>query len=77
MSISDLAKRAVEIEVGLHSPSLRVGNLTNSRAITDVGDVVRALRLAAEHCQYGEGYNVGATRTYLVAKLIQAIRAHM
>ena len=74
---SDLTKRAVEIELGFHRPSLRVGNLTNRRAIIDVRDMVRALRLAAERCRYGEVYNVGATQTYSVDELIQAIRARV
>jgi GDP-4-dehydro-6-deoxy-D-mannose reductase len=72
---SDLTKRAIEIELGLHRPSLRVGNLTSRRAIIDVRDMVRALHLAAERCQHGEVYNVGATQTYSVKELIQAIRA--
>jgi GDP-4-dehydro-6-deoxy-D-mannose reductase len=74
---SDLTKRAVEIELGFHPPSLHVGNLTNRRAIIDVRDMVRALRLAAERCRYGEVYNVGATQTYSVEELIQVIRARV
>ena len=70
---SDLTRRAAEIELGLHHPSLRVGNLTNRRAIIDVRDMVRALCLAAERCRYGEVYNVGAIRTYSAAELIQTI----
>jgi len=72
---SDLTKRAIEIELGFNQPSLRVGNLTSRRAIIDVRDMVRALRLAAERCEYGEVYNVGASRTYSVEELIEAIRA--
>ena len=74
---SDLTKRAVEIELGIHGPALRVGNLTNRRAIIDVRDMVRALRLAAERCQYGEVYNVAATRTYSVEEIIQTLRARV
>jgi GDP-4-dehydro-6-deoxy-D-mannose reductase len=74
---SDLTKRAVELELALRQPSLRVGNLTSRRAIIDVRDMVRALCLAAERCQYGEVYNVGATRTYSVEELIDAIRARV
>ena len=70
---SDLTRRAVEIELGIHPPSLRVGNLTSRRAIIHVRDIVTALRLSAEYCRHGEVYNVGATQTYSVEDLIHAI----
>jgi len=70
---SDLAKRAVEIELGIRPPSLPVGNLTSRRAIIDVRDMVRALWLAAERCEAGEVYNVGSSAIYSVAQLIEAI----
>ena len=70
---SDLTRRAVEIELGIHPPSLRVGNLTSRRAIIHVRDMVTALRLSAEYCRHGEVYNVGATQTYSVEDLIHAI----
>ena len=71
---SDLIKRAVEIELGLNAPFLKVGNLTTRRAIIDVRDMVRALWLAAEGCEPGEVYNVGANQIYSVQELIEAIR---
>lgn len=70
---SDLTRRTVEIELGTHPPFLRVGNLASRRAIIDVRDMVRALRLSAEHCRHGEVYNVGATQTYSVVELIDVI----
>jgi GDP-4-dehydro-6-deoxy-D-mannose reductase len=71
---SDLAKRVVEIELGLRPPSLLVGNLTSRRAIIDVRDMVRALWLAAEGCEAGEVYNVAANQIYSVHELIETIR---
>jgi GDP-4-dehydro-6-deoxy-D-mannose reductase len=71
---SDLAKRAVEIELGLRPPSLRVGNVTTRRALLDVRDMVRALWLSTECCQPGEVYNVGATQIYSVQEVINIIR---
>jgi GDP-4-dehydro-6-deoxy-D-mannose reductase len=71
---SDLTKRAVEIELGLRRPSLRVGNLTTRRALLDVRDMVRALWLAAECCQPGEVYNVGGTQIYSVQEVIDILR---
>jgi GDP-4-dehydro-6-deoxy-D-mannose reductase len=72
---SDLTKRAVEIELGLHEPTLIVGNLTTRRAIIDVRDEVRGLWLAADHCKFGDVYNVGANDIYSVQEIIDAIRA--
>jgi GDP-4-dehydro-6-deoxy-D-mannose reductase len=73
---SDLTRRAVEIELGLRSPSLKVGNVTTRRAIIDVRDMVRALWLSSERCEAGEVYNVGANQIYSVQELIDAIREH-
>jgi nucleoside-diphosphate-sugar epimerase len=71
---SDLTKRAIQIELGMHPPSLRVGNLDKRRAIVDVRDLVRGLWLAAERCDPGEVYNVGADRHYSVQEIIDALR---
>jgi nucleoside-diphosphate-sugar epimerase len=73
---SDLTRRAVEIELGMKPPSLKVGNVTTRRAIIDVRDMVRALWLSAERCEAGEVYNVGANHIYSVEELIETIRAH-
>jgi GDP-4-dehydro-6-deoxy-D-mannose reductase len=72
---SDLTKRAVEIELGLHAPTLIVGNLTTRRAIIDVRDEVRGLWLSADHCKFGDVYNVGANDIYSIQEIIDAIRA--
>jgi GDP-4-dehydro-6-deoxy-D-mannose reductase len=71
---SDLAKRAVEIDLGIRLPYLPVGNLNSRRAIIDVRDTSRALLLSAERCEPGEVYNVGANRIYSVHELIETIR---
>jgi GDP-4-dehydro-6-deoxy-D-mannose reductase len=73
---SDLARRAVEIELGLRPPSLKVGNVHTRRAIIDVRDMVRALWLSAGHCEAGEVYNVGADQIYSVQELIEVIKSH-
>lgn len=72
---SDLTRRAVEIEMGMHHSIMIVGNLTSRRAIIDVRDEVRGLWLAAEHCKWGDVYNIGATEIYSVQEIIDAIRA--
>jgi len=72
---SDLTRRAVEIELGMQPPVMRVGNLTPRRAILDVRDLVRALWLSAEHGDPGEVYNVSADQIYSVRELIECVRA--
>jgi len=74
---SDLARRAVEIEQGMHEPRLRVGNLGTRRALIDVRDMTRALWLAAESGEPGEVYNVAATDIYSVQEVIDMIRANV
>ena len=71
---SDLAKRAVEIEMGINRPTMIVGNLTSRRAIIDVRDQVRGLWLSAQHCNFGDVYNLGAIEIYSVKEIIEAIR---
>ena len=57
--------RDAEIELGMRQASLAVGNLTTRRALIDVRDMVRALWLAPERCEPGEGYYVvGGTQIW-------------
>lgn len=74
---SDLTRRAVEIELGIHPPLLRVGNLDKRRAIVDARDLVRGLWLASERCEAGEVYNLGADRNYSVQELVHVIRTRV
>jgi GDP-4-dehydro-6-deoxy-D-mannose reductase len=72
---SDLTRRVAEIELGKRPPALQVGNTTPRRALLDVRDMARALWLAAERCEPGEVYNVGATSIFSVQELIDTIRS--
>lgn len=74
---SDLTKRAMEIVLAIRPPVLKVGNTTTRRAIIDVRDQVRGLWLAAEHCQSGEVYNLGAESIYSVQEIIEEIRSQL
>lgn len=74
---SDLTRRAVEIEKGIRSPTMTVGNLANRRSIVDVRDLVQALWLSVEHCRPGEVYNLGGDDVYSVRELVHAIRAQV
>ena len=71
---SDLTKRAVELEMGIEHRFLKVGNLTTRRAIGDVRDLIGALWVSPERCEFGEVYNVGAEHIYSVQEIIDAIR---
>jgi GDP-4-dehydro-6-deoxy-D-mannose reductase len=55
---SALAKQIAEIEAGQAESLLRVGNLGPQRDFVDVRDGAHAYRLAAQHGQPGEVYNV-------------------
>jgi len=72
---SDLAKRVVEMELGMRPPALTVGNLTK-RAIADVRDLVRGLWLAAEYCVPGDVYSLGGNDIYSVPQVIDTIRVY-
>lgn len=73
---SDFTRRAVEIEMGTRQ-SLRVGNLSKHRAIADVRDLVRGLRMSAEHCAAGDVYNLGGNQIYEVREVIEIIRDYL
>jgi GDP-4-dehydro-6-deoxy-D-mannose reductase len=72
---SDLAKRAVEIEMGIRPPTMAVGNLLTRRSVVDVRDLVQALWLSAKHCRPGEVYNIGGDDIYSVQELVEFVRA--
>src|SRR5438270_7473500 len=54
---SDLARQVAEIELGLRSPVLRIGNLNVQRDFSDVRDVVRAYELLMHRGTPGDVYN--------------------
>jgi GDP-4-dehydro-6-deoxy-D-mannose reductase len=71
---SDLARRAVEIELGMRPPSLYVGSITK-RAIIDARDLVRGLWMSTECCTPGDVYNLGANLIYSIQEVIDIIRS--
>jgi GDP-4-dehydro-6-deoxy-D-mannose reductase len=74
---SDIIRRAVAIELGLHVPILHIGSLFSRRAIADVRDVVRAIWLSAEKCEAGTAYNVGSETAYSVEEIIETVRPYI
>jgi nucleoside-diphosphate-sugar epimerase len=71
---SDLTRRAVELEMGMRRRFLQVGNLTARRAIGDVRDLIGALWVSSERCEFGDVYNVGAEQIYSIQEIVDAIR---
>lgn len=57
--ISDFCRQIAEIEKGIKSPVISVGNLAAMRDFTDVRDIVRGYRLLAEKGISGQIYNIG------------------
>lgn len=72
---SDFVRQLVRVKRGAQPPVLEVGNLKPRRAFLDVRDTVRAFYLAAQKGRGGESYNICATSTYEVGKMLRtAIR---
>lgn len=69
----DWARQLAEIEAGLRSPRLHVGNLEVRRDLTDVRDVVAAYVQVLEQGEAGAVYNVCGGRTYALRDVLDAL----
>jgi GDP-4-dehydro-6-deoxy-D-mannose reductase len=67
---SGFARQVAEIETGRREPVLRVGDLSPERDFTDVRDMVRAYRLAAERGQTGDVYNLGSGQAHAIGGIL-------
>ncbi|MHB8571560.1 MAG: GDP-mannose 4,6-dehydratase [Candidatus Dormibacteria bacterium] len=74
-SLSDFARQVAEAEAGRTDPVISVGNLDARRDFSDVRDIARAYRLAAELGEPGEVYNVGTGRTEMIGDLLARLVA--
>jgi GDP-4-dehydro-6-deoxy-D-mannose reductase len=72
---SDLARQVAEIELGLRSPVLRIGNVRVERDFSDVRDVVRAYELLMQRGAPGDVYNVASGRGTSIADIIRHLRS--
>jgi GDP-4-dehydro-6-deoxy-D-mannose reductase len=72
---SSFARQIAEIEAGLATSVLRVGNLDARRDITDVRDTVRAYRMLAANGRPGRPYNICSGRAYRVGDLLEILLA--
>jgi GDP-4-dehydro-6-deoxy-D-mannose reductase len=72
---SDFVRQIIRIKKGLQEPVIEVGNLKTKRAFLDVQDTVRGFFLAAKKGVPGEAYNLCATETHEIGKVLKtAIR---
>ncbi len=55
---NDFASQVALAEVSGH-PRMKVGNLSSSRDISDVRDVVKGMQIAVDRGEPGEAYNIG------------------
>lgn len=72
-AITGFAHQIARIEAGLQPPVVRVGNLQAQRDFTDVRDIVRAYRLAAEHGESGEVYNLGSGQPVAIQEILDRL----
>lgn len=71
---ASFARQVAEVEAGLRA-EIRVGNLDAARDFTDVRDIVRGYRLAAERGERGAVYNLGSGTARPIGALLDALRA--
>jgi len=72
-ALPSFARRIAEAELGLRPPRLEVGNLDAVRDVTDVRDVVRAYRLAADRRFAGGVFNVASGSGHRIGDLLELL----
>ncbi len=70
---SSFAQQIAQIEAGLNSPRLLVGNLDAIRDFSDVRDIVRAYWLAALHAEPGKAYNICSGNGISIGRLLEIL----
>ena len=71
---SAYAKQIAEVETGIRTNPIRVGNLASIRTFADVRDAVRAYWLLLEKCPPGEVYNIGGNRTMTCGDMLELLK---
>ncbi|MCI0563159.1 MAG: GDP-mannose 4,6-dehydratase, partial [Nitrososphaera sp.] len=74
-AVAHFAKQITEISTGGRAPVMDVGDLSATRDVTDVRDVVRAYKVLLNQGRNGEAYNVCSgievSTNWLLRKLIE------
>jgi len=73
--LPSIAKQFAEIEAGLKTPKLTVGNIEVKRDFTDIQDVVRAYCMLLDRGKTGEIYNVCSGSAIRLADIIQMFQS--
>lgn len=71
--VSDFAKQVAEIETGIKTPVINVGNTEVYRDFLDVRDVVRAYRDIIENGRAGQVYNVCSGKRISVSQILEML----
>ena len=71
---SAFAKQVAEIEAGVRTNPVKVGNLNSVRTLADVRDAVHAYWLLLEKCTPGEVYNIGGSETMTVGRVLEIFK---
>jgi len=72
-ALSDFAKQIAKVEKGIKENKIYVGNLSAIRDYTDVRDVVRGYKLAMEHCEPGDVYNLCSSKGCKIRDLLEIL----
>jgi GDP-4-dehydro-6-deoxy-D-mannose reductase len=72
-AVASFARQIATIESGLQPTILRTGNLSASRDLTDVRDVVRAYQLLLEKGESGSAYNIASGVVVAMAEVVQRL----
>ena len=73
--IPSFCRKIVEIERGLHKPTMTVGNLAVKRDLSDVRDIVRGYRLMAEQGKSGETYQLCSGKAVSIKTVLNKLLA--
>lgn len=71
--VPDFASQIARIDEGISKPTMKVGNLSARRDISDVRDVVRAYYLLMEKGRPGEAYNVCSAKAYKIETYLSTL----
>lgn len=70
---ANFARQIAAAEAGQQPPVIDTGDLSSHRDLTDVRDMVAAVRLLAEHGATGEAYNAGTGRTWQIREVLERL----
>ena len=72
---SSFSKQIAEVEQGVISNPIKVGNLDSIRTYADVRDAARAYWALLENCTPGEVYNIGGNRTLTIGEVLDILKS--